>query len=268
MGRTTIQWASSVLEVSSELTELEHSARQVLGKPNVLPAGGSNPNAWRAYQPNEVEFIKVSFDIAMPIKQIAIGESFNPGAIAKIYGYDENDREVVLYENAPGPVPELKRDTFEVLNAQRQELGLPAISANSVVSGVNSPVINNVNAPVILAAAGASFIIRNVFFDFDKDLLKEQSWIEIRNLVKFMNDYPNAIVELAGHTDSHGTDEYNVDLSMRRAERMKRAIIQLGIDEDRLRFVWYGETVPIATNRTRAGRALNRRVEFTILKLE
>lgn len=91
-------------------------------------------------------------------------------------------------------------------------------------------------------------MIRNVFFDFDKDLLKEQSWIEIRNLVKFMNDYPKAIVELAGHTDSYGTDEYNVDLSMRRVEAVKKAIIDLGIDKDRLRFVWYGETVPMSTN--------------------
>jgi len=165
-------------------------------------------------------------------------------------------------------LPELKRDTFEILNAQREELGLPRISENAIVSGVSSPVINNVNAPVVLAAAGASFIIRNVFFDFDKDLLKEQSWIEIRNLVKFMNDYPNAIVELAGHTDSYGTDDYNVDLSMRRVEAVKKGIVSLGIDEDRLRFVWYGETVPIASNRTRSGRALNRRVEFTILKLE
>lgn len=164
--------------------------------------------------------------------------------------------------------PELKRDTMRVFNASRMEIGLPSIDLNAVIQGVSTPVIYNVNPPVIRVAAGASFAIRNVFFDFDKDLLKEQSWVEIRNLVNFMNDYPNAIVELAGHTDSYGTDEYNVDLSMRRVERVKRALIQLGIEEDRLRFVWYGETIPMATNRNPAGRALNRRVEFTILKLE
>lgn len=108
-AQTTVQWASAVLEVSSELTELEHSARQVLGKPNVLPAGGSNPNAWRAYKPGEVEFIKVSFDLVMPIRQIAIGESYNPGVVAKIYGYDEKGTERVLYEKTPGPVRDLSR---------------------------------------------------------------------------------------------------------------------------------------------------------------
>ena len=164
-------------------------------------------------------------------------------------------------------LPELKRDTFEVLNAQRRELGLPELSQNAIIQNVQSPIVP-IAVKVVKAAPGRSFIIRNVFFDFDKDLLKQQSWIEIRNLVKFMNDYPDAVVELAGHTDAYGTDAYNVDLSRRRVEAVQKAIVSLGIKEDRLRFVWYGEKVPITTNRTRAGRALNRRVEFTILKLE
>lgn len=110
-------------------------------------------------------------------------------------------------------------------------------------------------------------MIRNVFFDFDKDLLKPQSWIEIRNLAKFMNDYPTAIVQLAGHTDNYGTLEYNVDLSERRVKAVRKALASLGIKENRLEFVWYGEEIPIASNRTRSGRALNRRVEFTILSM-
>ncbi|WP_268122757.1 OmpA family protein [Roseivirga pacifica] len=165
-------------------------------------------------------------------------------------------------------MPELKRDTFEILNAQRQELGLPPISQNAILSSAPVPVINDVNAQVVAAAPGASFIIRNVFFDFDSTFLKPQSWIEMRNLAKFMNDYPNAIVELAGHTDSYGTDPYNVDLSKRRVESVKQGLATLGIKEERLRFVWYGEEVPIASNRTKAGRALNRRVEFKIIKLD
>lgn len=163
-------------------------------------------------------------------------------------------------------LPEIKRDTFEVLNAQRRELGLPEIQANAVVSGVQTPIIN-LTTQVVKAAPGASFIIRNVFFDFDKDLLKPKSWTEIRNLAKFMNDYPTAIVELAGHTDNYGTNEYNVDLSRRRVEAVRKALATLGIKEDRLKFVWYGEEVPIASNRTVSGRALNRRVEFTILSM-
>ena len=186
-------------------------------------------------------------------------------------------------------MPELKRDTIEILNAQRRELAFPAIQSDVSMSGVQQPTLQrvvadtvgtnnaiiqqgqtpvvNVSAPVVRAVAGKSFIIRNVFFDFDKDLLKPQSWIEIRNLAKFMNDYPTAIVQLAGHTDNYGTLEYNVDLSERRVKAVRKALASLGIKEDRLEFVWYGEELPIASNRTRSGRALNRRVEFTILSM-
>lgn len=164
-------------------------------------------------------------------------------------------------------LPEIERDTFAVLNAQRRELGLPELSQNTIISNAATPTVY-ATPQIVKAAAGTSFIIRNVFFDFDKDLLKEQSWIEMRNLAKFMNDYPNSIVELGGHTDSYGTDAYNVDLSFRRVEAVRKGLATLGINEERLRFVWYGETIPIASNRTRMGRALNRRVEFKILKLD
>ncbi len=163
-------------------------------------------------------------------------------------------------------LPPLRRDTIEIYNAQRRELGLPEIQRTSIVQSVNAPRVT-LNTQVVKAAPGASFIIRNVFFDFDKDLLKPQSWVEMRNLAKFMNDYPTAIVELAGHTDNYGTLEYNVDLSYRRVKAVREGLATLGVDDDRLRFVWYGEEVPIASNRSRRGRALNRRVEFTILSM-
>ena len=99
-------------------------------------------------------------------------------------------------------------------------------------------------------------------------ILKKESWTEIRTLVEFMNDYPNAIVELVGHTDAHGTDKYNIDLSRRRVQAVKKGVTTLGIDPDRLRIKWVGEGSPIASNRTRAGRAFNRRVEFQIIELE
>ena len=164
-------------------------------------------------------------------------------------------------------LPQIKRDTFELLNAERKELGQPLIKANEIVSDIQSPIIN-VNAQVVKAEEGASFIIRNVFFDFDLALLKPRSWTEIRNLAKFMNDYPSAVVQLAGHTDSYGTLEYNIDLSKRRVEAVRKALSTLGIKEDRLEFVWYGETQPLTTNRTIMGRAINRRVEFKIISMD
>jgi OmpA-OmpF porin, OOP family len=85
----TVQWASSVIEFSTELTPIQYSAKQVLGKPNVLPGGGLNPAAWMPDKAKRKEFIKVGFDKPMAIRQVAIAESLNPSTVFKITAYDE-----------------------------------------------------------------------------------------------------------------------------------------------------------------------------------
>ena len=163
-------------------------------------------------------------------------------------------------------LPPLKRDTFEVYNAQRRELGLPELRRNSVVRSVDTPPLV-VAAPLVKAIPGANFVLRNVFFDFDVSDLKPRSWVEMRVLAKFMRDYPTAIVRLDGHTDNYGTQDYNVALSHRRVKSVRAGLKTLGVDESRLQFDWFGEEDPIDSNRTRKGRAMNRRVEFTIISL-
>ena len=92
----TVQWASRVIDYSSQLTQVQYAADQVLGKPNVLPAGGENPNAWTPERDNREEFIKVGFENPLPIRQIAIAESYHPSALTAIYIYDENDAQYIL----------------------------------------------------------------------------------------------------------------------------------------------------------------------------
>jgi OmpA-OmpF porin, OOP family len=88
-----LQWASKVIEFSSELTPVQYSAQQALGKPNVLPSGGQSPNAWAPDRPNRKEFLKLGFATPMKIRQIAIAESHNPSAIVRVYLYDESGKE-------------------------------------------------------------------------------------------------------------------------------------------------------------------------------
>src|SRR5690606_40256204 len=92
----TVQWASKVLEVSSEFTHLQYAAIQTLGKPKVLPAGGQNPNAWAPNRPGRKEYLKVGFDNPMSIRQVAIAESHNPSAIYRVLAYDEQGKEYIL----------------------------------------------------------------------------------------------------------------------------------------------------------------------------
>lgn len=107
----TVQWASSVLGVSSERRELNHEskspephqyrAKQALGIPNKLPALGNSKCAWSPSKAKQAtaEWIKVGFSTPMQIRQVAVAENHNPGAITHIYVYDEAGREHLLYRN-------------------------------------------------------------------------------------------------------------------------------------------------------------------------
>ncbi len=100
-----VQWASKVIQFSSELTPGQYSAQQALGKPNVLPAGGKSPNAWVPDKPNRKEFLKLGYNNPMNIRQIAIAESYNPSALIRILAYDESDTEHLVYSLNPSAIP-------------------------------------------------------------------------------------------------------------------------------------------------------------------
>lgn len=100
-----VQWASKVLQFSTELTPVQYSAQQALGKPNVLPAGGQNPSAWAPDKPGKREFLKLGFDKPMSIRQIAIAESHNPSALYKVLLYDESGKEYEANTLNPMAIP-------------------------------------------------------------------------------------------------------------------------------------------------------------------
>lgn len=100
-----VQWATKVVEFSSELTPVQYSANQALGKPNVLPAGGQSPNAWAPDKPKRKEFLTLGFANPINIRQIAIAESHNPSAIFRVLAYDESGKEYVINTFNPMAVP-------------------------------------------------------------------------------------------------------------------------------------------------------------------
>ena len=104
-----VQWASKVIGFSTELTPVQYSAEQALGKPNVLSkgqlTGGQNPNAWTPDKPKRQEFLKLGYATPMQIQQVAIAESHNPSALFKVYVYDEKGTEHLIRSFNPNPVP-------------------------------------------------------------------------------------------------------------------------------------------------------------------
>lgn len=113
---------------------------------------------------------------------------------------------------------------------------------------------------------GQSIKLKNIFFDFGKSTLKKESFPELDKLYKFLTDNSEIKVEIAGHTDNKGAAEKNMQLSRWRARSVQQYLVQKGIDIKRVTFNGYGLSKPVADNKTEAGRALNRRVEFTILE--
>lgn len=105
-------------------------------------------------------------------------------------------------------------------------------------------------------------IASKLFFETNSDILKVASLSELDELVLILNEYSYAKLSIDGHTDSQGADEFNLLLSQRRSAAVRKYLISKGIAEDRLTSTGYGESVPVADNKTSAGRARNRRVEL------
>lgn len=113
-------------------------------------------------------------------------------------------------------------------------------------------------------ATGKVVRLDYVYFETASAQLTELSRYELDNVAEIMGKYPNMAIELGGHTDSQGEDESNQRLSEQRAQSVYNYLINKGVAADRMTAVGYGETKPVDTNDTDAGRANNRRTEFTI----
>jgi len=104
-----------------------------------------------------------------------------------------------------------------------------------------------------------------ILFDFDRFELKHQYHAVLDEIALMLSTNPETNIEIKGHTDNVGTAEYNQRLSEKRAEIIKQYLVQKGVEKDRLYPVGFGYTINQASNRTEAGRALNRRVEMSIM---
>jgi OOP family OmpA-OmpF porin len=105
---------------------------------------------------------------------------------------------------------------------------------------------------------------QTVFFDTRRATIKRVSFPLLSEVAQALKDNPTIQVEIQGHTDSQGSDRANLRLSQKRAESVRSYLVQKGVARDRMVPKGYGETVPIADNRTAEGRSQNRRVEFVI----
>jgi outer membrane protein OmpA-like peptidoglycan-associated protein len=118
-----------------------------------------------------------------------------------------------------------------------------------------------------------SIVLEKIYFEYNKADLLAESQAQLDSLVAILNDNPGMSIQIDAHTDSVGSEKYNLDLSSARAKSVVSYLIEKGIKNDRLSSRGYGESMPLEPNSNPdgtdnpAGRARNRRCAFTILKL-
>jgi outer membrane protein OmpA-like peptidoglycan-associated protein len=131
----------------------------------------------------------------------------------------------------------------------RQEQELRNVAANSEAASIRR------SEDVLVATFKGE-----TFFNHDSSMLLPGGFTEVSRIASILNKYNQTQIEVGGHTDSTGDEQYNQQLSMRRADAVKNALVQQGINPSRIRTYGYGESRPISSN-----AATNRRVEITII---
>ncbi|MCX8072241.1 MAG: OmpA family protein [Candidatus Binatia bacterium] len=121
-------------------------------------------------------------------------------------------------------------------------------------------------APPLPPPSKRKVVLRSVYFEFDQARIQPESRVVLDEAYGILRDEPEIRVRAEGHTDSVGSEDYNLRLSQRRAEAVRTYLIGKGIAPQRIEAVSFGESRPVASNDTPEGRAQNRRVELHVIE--
>lgn len=151
--------------------------------------------------------------------------------------------------------PYQDRDNDGVLDKDDQCPDVPGTVANNGCPEVTIEILNQLND-----------FSKTILFDTGKSTIRTESYATLQSMVDIMKEYTTTSFIIEGHTDSVGRDTTNQKLSDERAASVKSYLTSIGMDASRLSSIGYGETRPIASNDTKAGRQQNRRVEISLKK--
>lgn len=112
----------------------------------------------------------------------------------------------------------------------------------------------------------SAIVLKNILFEFNRTELLPESYTEINKLLRLMVFNPQVIIKIEGHTDNVGSYDFNILLSVARAESVVRYLIEKGINPNRIEYAGYCFTQPLASNDTDEGRKINRRVAFKVIR--
>lgn len=162
-----------------------------------------------------------------------------PNAIIRIVGNDGSNQKAIAKNDGSFSFP-LQRGVSYVMLAGAKGY----LNAKQEFTSDTAEEDAEYGIDFMLASLSKPNILENIFYDFDKATLRPESKTALDELVQMLRDNPNITIEMASHTDRHGTDEYNIDLSHRRASSVVDYLIESGIAADRLQAQGYGESRP------------------------
>ncbi len=176
---------------------------------------------------------------------------------AKAYS-QQAEREAELAREEAARARRLAEAQGREADLARQEAELAAAAADSLRRQLE-------NLQARETSRGLMFTLGDVLFEYGRSDLKAAALANLDRLVQFLGQYPDHTISIEGHTDSRGSEDFNIKLSQARAEAVREALIDRGVAADRLQAVGLGEAFPIAGNDLENGRQQNRRVEIIIL---
>lgn len=162
-----------------------------------------------------------------------------PNAVIRIVGNDGSNQKTVAKNDGSFSFP-LQRGVSYVMMAGAKGF----LNARQSFTSDTAEEDADYAIDFVLASLTKPNIVENIFYDFDKATLRPESTEALDGLVQMLNDNPNITIEMASHTDRVGTEEYNIDLSKRRAKSVIDYLIEHGIAADRLQYQGYGKSRP------------------------
>jgi len=182
----------------------------------------------------------------------------------------DNDKDEIVFNNESNS----KTGKFLVTLPSGKNYGLAVKAENYLFHSENfnipkATAYQEIEKEILLnnVKKDVKIVLKNVFFDPGKAILRPTSYPELNRLAKLLKDVPTLKIEISGHTDNTGSAASNQKLSEARAKAVVEYIKAQEIPEDRLTYVGYGEEQPIADNTTKDGRQQNRRVEFKLKEI-
>lgn len=184
------------------------------------------------------------------------------GKVLQTFGADTQDNEVVVTAGVSMPIGTLFN--HGVIN---DECPVKIDGADQDRDGVTDAVDQCPNTPCYFSVDNFGCPIKatlRIHFDVDKATIRPESMSKIERFAEFLITNKGSNVMISGHTDSDADDDYNMVLSEKRANAVMHKLVELGVSQNRLSAEGKGESMPVATNTTAAGKALNRRIEVTL----